>query len=153
MKQKLQFSESTELELTANAARDSFLRPGFFSHHLLQCTSIPLFLRCSLSSVVARQPGVCQESYHPAQWDCGQAVGKMGREKFKFNKMQPDQLNPENALTPKLILIASCILLSLAATETTHYNTILFQKRKVISWSGKMKGLKAKYYTTSINDF
>lgn len=94
MKQKLKFCESTELELKATAARDAFLVPGFFSHYLLQCTSIPLFLLCLLSLGVARQLGVCQESYRPAQWGCGQAVGKVGKQKSKLNEMWPGPINP-----------------------------------------------------------
>ena len=142
MKQKLQFSEATELELKANAARDSFLRPGFFSHHLLQCTSIPLFLLCPLSSVVARQPGVCQESYHPAQWGCGQAVGKVGREKFKFNKMWPEPTKP---------WVAYCS----HSLQLKQLTTIQSFSRN-IKWSAgveKWNNLRPSITQSSISDF
>lgn len=99
--------------------------PGFLSHYLLPCTSIPLFLLHLLSSGVARQLGVYQGSCHPALWDSGQAVGKK-RTMSKFNEMRSELVNSwkQTWQILKLGLIISCTLLSstiVSITASTSY--------------------------------
>lgn len=123
-----EFCESNELELNATQQKSHFWGHGSFSYYLLQCISIPLFLLCLWPLVVARQLGVFQESYHLALWGCGQAVEKVSIEKSTLNKnvMRGHSSLKTNMLTRRLVLMASCTLVSFTVTETSHNSKILF---------------------------
>lgn len=64
---------------------------------------------------------------------------KWVKKRIRYMKCGQSELTPENMLllTPELIVMAKCTLLSFTVIETSHYRVTLFQKGKVISKGGK----------------
>lgn len=78
---------------------------------------------------------------------------KWVKKRIRYMKCGQSALTPENMLllTPELIVMAKCTLLSFTVIETSLYRVTLFQKGKVIRKGGKNNNktpLKAKYNTT-----